>query len=509
MKERKREQAGKSVKRLIPENFKKKVGKGVGTLWAIIMTVMSLTACAFSASTDGDYGSNPGRQDSQESLSAESAEQAGRVDTGFILTGPESYDSADTPIVVDINRDDNTVTFLNLEIGRRYTLSMDGTTKLFDKYGESISLDQIEKGDIVDVTFLKSKKHLTTMQLSPQAWSYSNVERYEINTVKGEVTIGKEVYKLSENVQYLSEGRAIEEMDLHPADILTFRGIEKEILCIYVEKGHGYLRLANDENFIGGWIEIGQSLIQHITEDMLLTVPEGSYQVNISHNGNGGTKRVVINRNEEITLDIGDFEIAEPEYGTILFSVTPAKAQLYIDGAEVDFSQPISLEYGIHQLIARAEGYQTITSYLRVGSESAGIDVVLDAVEQDGDDESSDSKESTESSSEADTITDYYKVYIDAPEGAEVYLDGNYVGISPCSFRKIAGSHVITLRKTGYETRSYTIQIDEEDKDFSYSFVDLVATDHTSAEQSQGSGASEKESASENQTATEGSASNS
>lgn len=35
---------------------------------------------------------------------------------------------------------------------------------------------------------------------------------------------------------------------------------------------------------------------------------------------------------------------------------------------------------------------------------------------------------------------------------------------------------MITLRKSGYETRSYTVQVDEEKKDVSYSFVDLVAS---------------------------------
>ena len=69
-----------------------------------------------------------------------------------------------------------------------------------------------------------------------------------------------------------------------------------------------------------------------------------------------------------------------------------------------------------------------------------------------------------------------YAVHIDAPENVEVYLDGNYVGISPCSFKKTSGSHVITLRKSGYETRSYTVQVDEEEKDVSYSFVDLTAS---------------------------------
>ena len=36
---------------------------------------------------------------------------------------------------------------------------------------------------------------------------------------------------------------------------------------------------------------------------------------------------------------------------------------------------------------------------------------------------------------------------------------------------------MITLRKTGYTTRSYTVQVDEEAKDISYSFADLVAGD--------------------------------
>ena len=72
---------------------------------------------------------------------------------------------------------------------------------------------------------------------------------------------------------------------------------------------------------------------------------------------------------------------------------------------------------------------------------------------------------------------------MDAPAGAEIYVDGNYVGISPCSFRKTSGSHVITLRKTGYETRSYTVQIDDEKKDFSYSFADLVALESKTAGQ--------------------------
>ena len=426
---------------------------------AIIVTIMSFSSCAFpfQGNRTGGAGATP-------------SPEPEKVDTGFILTGPGSFDSADTAILVDRNEKENTLTFLNVDLGKQYTLSVDGTTGLYDKYGDAVSLEQIQKGDIVDITFLKSKKHLTTMQQSTKSWTYTDVEWYEVDAVKGEVKIGNEIYKLTSDTQYLSEGRNVEIMDLNAADVLSFQGVGNQIYTIFVEKGHGYLRLANDENFVGGWIEIGQSIIQRITEDMLLLVPEGNYEVNISNKGGGGIKNIEIRRNQETTLDIGDLEVPEPQTGMVLFSLNPSSAELYIDGEKTDASTPVTLEYGLHQLMARADGYQSITQYIRVAQESAAIDVVLDTVEEsEGEEEPS----ATSSPEPSDPVTDYYKVYIDAPEGVEIYLDGNYVGISPCSFKKIGGSHVITLRKSGYETRSYTVQVDGEEKDLSFSFADL------------------------------------
>ncbi len=426
---------------------------------------------------------------------AEATPSPDRVDTGFILTGPESYDSADTAILVGRDEKENTLTFLNLELGRRYTLSLDGTTRMYDKYGQSMSAEQFRMGDIVDITFLKSKKHLTVMQLSASAWSYSGVENYELNMIRRELSIGEDVYKVTENTQFLSENQSIEMMDLNPSDVLSFQGIDSQVLTVRVEKGHGYLRLVNDENFVGGWIEIGQTQIQRITEDMLLTVPEGSYQVNISNKGGGGIKTVVISRNEETTLDIGDLEIPEPQTGIVLFTLNPSNAELYIDGTKADTSGPVTLEYGIHQLIARAEGYHSVTQYIRVAQESGGFDITLDAV----DGESTESKSSSSSTgSSQQTATSYYKVYVDAPENAEVYLDGNYIGISPCNFRKTPGSHTITLRRTGFVTRSYTVEMNDEAKDMTLSFADLVPTESEAVVPSTSSNSSSSNTSSSN-----------
>ena len=145
-----------------------------------LVTAMSFAGCGQTASSGTAATPTP-------------TAQAERIDTGFVVTNPDSYDSADTAVLVDINNVDNTVTLLNLDLGKRYTLSMDGTTRFADKYGKAISLSQLQEGDIVDVTFLKSQKHLTSMQLAQTAWQYEDVEHYEMNTVRNEVAIGEEV----------------------------------------------------------------------------------------------------------------------------------------------------------------------------------------------------------------------------------------------------------------------------------------------------------------------------
>ena len=77
-----------------------------GTVAAIlILTLLSVSGCAvpFLKNGQGDAASG----------------EPSRVDTGFVVPGPESYDSADTAVLVDRDKENGTVTFLNLELGDR------------------------------------------------------------------------------------------------------------------------------------------------------------------------------------------------------------------------------------------------------------------------------------------------------------------------------------------------------------------------------------------------------
>ena len=439
-----------------------------------------------------------------------------KEEINYSILLPGTYDSKDTAVFLSKNEEEKTLTFFNIEKGKNYTLKYDGTTNFYDKYDEALALSQVKEGTIVDVTFRKNSKKLNTLQVSKEAWSNTGVNRFEINQGKRNMKIGSEIYKFTDDLIVIQDNNQMEMMDINAVDVLTVNGIGTSIYSVQIEKGHGYLRLQGDEYFIGGWIEVGQSLIQEITEGMLLTVPEGTYDVVISHKNYNAVEKVTINRNEETTVDISDIQGEETKKGTVLFTVKPADAKVFVDGDEVDISGPVELDYGIHQLMAKAEGYKTSISYLKVAEASAGISIVLDAEDEESesnekeDEDSSDNadkntsdkdkndkdttdKNNTVSSNSSTTTNstvsgnnsvsnnqsgstttgDYYKVYIDNPAGVEVYVDGNYIGISPVNFKKVSGIHVVTLRKSGYETRSYTISVDSEKRDASYSFVEL------------------------------------
>lgn len=451
--------------------------KKFATFILVITIVTALGLCGYALKVLGVFGNTPA-QPAQTTVAEESEEEQ----PVFSSSIPGSYDSMDeVAVVMAVNQEEKTITLRNTDLQRNYTLDYSQATRLEDRYGSSLSIAQIKAGDLAQVTFLKNKKRLNTLSLcGGEAWTYEKVTEYAVNRNTRVLTLGTDSYKIGDDTLIFSQGKQIDWMDLNDVDVLTVNGIDQHVYSIVVEKGHGYLRLENDTYFVGGWIEVGESLISPITQDMLLTVPEGDYQVLLTNNGNRGMKNISIKRGEELDLDIGDIEIEETKVGRVIFSVTPSNASVYVDGELVDVAAPLELEYGIHQMIAGAEGYDTMTRYINVGEELANLDVRLEktsTVSGNSNSNNSDKNTTTSGTGSVISTTDQgqYHVMITAPEKVELYVDGNYIGITPISFRKVAGSHVITLRKDGYVTRSYTIQVDEEQKDISYSFADLTA----------------------------------
>lgn len=378
------------------------------------------------------------------------------------------YTSTASVVIEAVDEEECLIAMYMIDRNEGRNLKYDGATVVQDKYGSAMTAAQLKAGDIADITYNSELERMGSITLSGEAWSYEGVAKYNLGAGSGSATIGSESYSISDRVLVFSAGHPITVDQVIRQDVLSFKGKGHEIISITVDKGHGYLDLKNEDALLGGWIEIGQTVISQIAPDMLFTVPEGDYTVRLTGEGIDEIREVTIERNKETLLDLGDIEIPEPDSGIVKFEITPGTAAVYVDDEKIDTTYPVRLPLGLHQVTAKASGYDTLSEYFQVEKETTTVKMELEGA-------STVSENSvTVKENEEGRIT------IEAPAGVDVYQDNLYKGIAPVTYTKTPGEHTITLRKTGYITRSYGIQIADDKQDVTYSFPDLDPENGTS-----------------------------
>ena len=471
------------------------------------------------------------------------AESADKITVSLI----GKYDSADTAAIREIDTTRKLIRFRNHQTGKTYTLSYDNTSMMYDARGTVLSAALLEVGEIVDVTFLKSSKHITTLNVSSDAWVVENTRNHDLVRGDGTARIQGDIYRIDARTLVMAEGDLALAEDVLDTDRITVSGIGKDIYSVVVTSGHGYVSLSSDtvedHSLVGAWLELDNEVIHKISPNMMLSAPEGDYNLQILGNGASYQTEVNISRNQETVVDTGRVSISKPKESLITFEIIPEDAEVFVDGQRALTGVPQSINYGYHTLKVLAEGYVTQNKYLKVGTAKAVIQIELEKDSDAAADASSeDASTSVGSSSSASTSASYpvgtidfgesssaaskaatvssnssseedkpnkeikgYKIYFDKPYGAEVYFDGAYVGVVPTSVNKFSGNHEVILKKAGYETKSYRINVDKEEDNKSYSFPDLIEIKKDDDSSSSSSASSGDSSSSSDSSSTDGS----
>lgn len=373
------------------------------------------------------------------------------------------YTSEGSGILEAVDVEAGKITFSQTGTSETMTLSYDGATTVQDRFGSSLVMSQLMPGEIITVQYNSELQKAGSVVCTPDAWSYNGVSKFIIDEGRGTLQVGNDTYRISSDTKVFSDSVQISLNQILTQDVLSLKGIGYDIMSIVIDNGHGYLNLENDEALIGGWIEVGQTVIQQITQDMLITIPEGSYLVRLTNDGVDETREVFIERNKETVLNLSDIKVPEPVNGRVVFSVSPAEAIVYVDDIYVDTSYTVRLPFGLHQITASADGFDTVSEYFNVEGETTTVKLALN-----------ESKEDNTVSGNSVTEDTYHTITVQAPEDVEVYQDNLYMGIAPVTYKKTTGTHTITLRKSGCVTQSYQIEVDDDDRDLIYSFPDLV-----------------------------------
>ncbi|MBP3275086.1 MAG: PEGA domain-containing protein [Butyrivibrio sp.] len=473
------------------------------------------------------------------------AENADKVSVSLI----GKYDSFDTAAIRDIDTVKKQIRFRNHKTGKTYTLSYDNTSMIYDVRGTALSAALLEVGQIVDVKFLKSSKHITSLNVSSEAWTVEDTREHELVRGNGTAKVKGELYRIDPKTLVMADGNIALAEDVLSTDKVTVSGIGKDIYSVVVTSGHGYVSLSSDtvedHSLVGSWIELDNEVIYKISPNMLLSAPEGDYTLQILGNGASYTSEVNVSRNQETVVDTSNVNITKPKEGLVTFEIIPDTAEVFVDGEKVLTGVPQSIKYGYHNLKIIADGYKTQDKYLKIGTAKSVISIEMEKDKDDSADSSSgdtssdsDSSNSASSKSSKDTSHDSssvtsasaattaatvssnsseekpgnkvingYYIYFDKPYAAELYFDGAYIGMIPTHVPKISGTHEVILKMEGYETKSYRISIDKDEVDLNYTFPDLVKHKTDDEESSSGSSSSAASSASSDDSSSADSAS--
>lgn len=357
-------------------------------------------------------------------------------------------------------------------------------------------MSQLSCGEIVEASYDPEQHEVTKVQISKDAWEYKKVKALDIDRSQSIVTLTGRKYQYDADLSVFYGNQEELLIDVNDRDEVTVKGIGNKVFSLQITKGHGYIRFGGHDKFIGGSVEVDQNIFMKVEENMLVTVGEGEHTVVFRKGDMQVIETVNVERDKETFLDMSQYEPEKGTKGKVRFVITPSDAVLYVNGKVRNHNNLISLAYGNYAITVKADGYKDYTGILRVQESSKKYETVyIDLAVENEEDASKTAAPSTavspsttpssteKSNTSIATATPTpstdgkSKISIKEPEGASVYVNGVYKGVAPISFTKMIGDLTITLSKTGYTTKSYSVTIEDDSEDVEYSFADLVQED--------------------------------
>ena len=482
---------------------------------AVILAVVmsfSLVACSFSKKSGSSI--TPGSAILPIASKAVQQSEAAENPNEIRLTGVFTY----------IDTNSRKMHYMDVESGNEYEVAFGGSTDIRNKYDTIITTGKMKMCAIYDVVCNKDGLAVSITE-SKKAWRISEITGFVADEREQVATVSSNTYKYAKSAVVMSGSDRIQPAEIMKQDVVTVCGIDKTVYSVNVDRGHGYLKLTGVDNFVGGFVDVGTEMVAIVSKDMLMTVPEGEYKVSIQNTSRtlSGSKSVKIEKDKDVTLDFSEYRTEAVKNGMVEFSVTPAGAVMYIDGTQVSYDEPLTLDYGRHTVVLRANNYLVYEEvfYVKQSYEKKIIDMSISksstavsksstaktattqAATKSGQVQSWTSSVKVPTGSESiingtvKNLTEGYYVNIKEPQGAAVYVNNSYVGMAPVSVEKKAGTMVVALTMAGRQTKSYSIDIPNATGDINYSFPELelknAVREETSSSAATGAAASQKE----------------
>ena len=311
----------------------------------------------------------------------------------------QEENSQELYLIVDVDQIEETLRLYRYANGMEYRYYYGTGTRFYDEYGNRTTVASFQQGYLISIGNVNVEGILCDATISDKAWVYDNVRRFNVSADLNMLQIGDSKYRYDDSTYVFSGDERVDMQSLAKGDTLTVVGVDKDILSVRITTSQGTLELENTDLFDGSFLQLGNKIFTEITPNFSMQVPEGTYELTVANNGWGGSCEVTITRGQTTTIDLDKIKGKGPKSGKIRFLIDVSGSVLMIDDKQVDYSKPVKLTYGQHDIAVYADGYDVWRRNLYVNSKESTIMINLK-------DEEDTKTETTGGSSGGETNTD-------------------------------------------------------------------------------------------------------
>ncbi len=421
---------------------------------------------------------------------------SGTITPSAAPTGGAAMLQADreiTAILEQVNTSAMTLQVWSKEDGDSILLNYSSATDIQSKYGELQVAGQLQVGEIVEIAYNKEQKKALSVQVSKEAWEVAKQTNLGVNPNRALVSLRTRNYEYTDALHVYDQGKKKQLKDIAKEDVVTLRGIGNEVYVIQVDRGHGYLTLDAEEDYLGGSLYVNGDFKAQITEKMVLQISEGTYEITVENQDLTATVETTITRNDTTVLDLTEYARVPDPVCQITFQIYPKGAILYLNEEDTYYKNPLSLPYGVYEIRVESGGYVTYEGTLNVKDATMKVSISLseeaigdadgDKATDTGENGNADHTDAADSSADGETGTDADKnvsgsgyidnkhsIFVYSEDGAEVYMNGDYMGVTAngvVEFEKLIGNVTLKIIR-GTEEKSYTVPVADDGEDFKF-----------------------------------------
>lgn len=334
------------------------------------------------------------------------------------------------------------------------TVKTDKATEIFDENGKKINLSEILEGDIVKVSLDDKNELAVQIDYTNDMWVQQQISGVKVQPNGKTITVGNKVYYYTDATIFLYKNKVIPPQKINEMDILSLKGMNNKVWFVDVLEYHGYITIKNKDKIKDGTIQINNEKEIYLSDVEKITVSEGAHNIVIKGaNIEPYTADIFIVADEEFSIDLSD---AQAKTSVLILKTNVENYQFYMNGTSVNYSEPLVLTQGEYNLKITKDGY--LPWEQKVNLTEPSMEITANLTEE---------------------IKKGNLVISTEPTAAYVYVDNQYIGVSPIMINLEYGEHRFLVKMDGYQDISSPVTINKEEETI---MVDLVADENFSGQ---------------------------